>query len=631
MRLSRRIALTIAAPLVLVVGISAAIGIPALRDQMHRDNMAWASTLVSALAETLSDQVARGDVLAVQNELRGIRDNQKSIIYLFVVGFDGKVFAHTFQNGMPPDLVSRRNDGRSSAHYKTESGRVLEVRQPLIRGLAGKLHIGLAEDEMQQALRVLTWDLALALFVVMVLAVFIGHFTSVRVAYPLELLARHVSGLGRQEAQQQGEIVLPTTVSEVELLSDAVNEMQSQRRAYTTELTASRESMRRAQAIAHVGNWEWDITSGGLLWSDEVYRIFGYEPQAFAASYEAFLEAIHPDDRNAVTQAVGRAVEAADNIYDIEHRILRPDGDLRYVREQGSVLRDGDTAVYMIGVVHDITDRKKAEQKIVQAHGELEEKVQLRTRELVIANEKLQELDKLKSMFIATMSHELRTPLNSIIGFSGVLAQGLAGELNSTQSDQLRRIRESARHLLALISDIIDISKIEAGRMDVDIERVAIQPILQQAVDSARPYLADRNVEIDNSGSDAFDLVTDSKRLLQVLINILSNAAKYTEQGRISITASKSDGEMQLVVSDTGVGIASKDMDRIFEAFERVENVLSVKSGGTGLGLYLTSKIIRDLLQGRIEIQSRAGVGTTVTIVVPDYSEQLTGNARTVA
>ncbi len=282
----------------------------------------------------------------------------------------------------------------------------------------------------------------------------------------------------------------------------------------------------------------------------------------------------------------------------------------------------------LIGTVHDITDLKRAQE-------ELEQKVAERTSELSKANIRLTELDRLKSMFIASMSHELRTPLNSIIGFTGMTLQGLSGDLNDEQKDNISRVYQSAKHLLSLISDIIDISKIEAGRIDAFPSALSVKEIIAEAINTVKPQLKERGLDLEVDISGDVQLNTDRKRLLQCILNFLSNAVKFTEAGTITVAARETDGQAEISVSDTGIGIAEKDMPKLFEAFERLESHLRVKAGGTGLGLYLTKKLARDILHGDVLVQSKEGQGSTFTLRVPKDLQQpqigystSTGDAR---
>ena len=215
------------------------------------------------------------------------------------------------------------------------------------------------------------------------------------------------------------------------------------------------------------------------------------------------------------------------------------------------------------------------------------------------------------------MSHELRTPLNSIIGFLGVVLQGMSGDLNVKQKDQLGRAYHSAKHLLSLISDVIDISKIEAGFLQTHIEKMYLKQLFIE-IEHAVTHLADeKHLALDIDCADGLQIETDRKRLYQVVLNVVSNALKYTEQGEVNVSATVKGETLIIAVEDTGIGIAEADLGDLFKPFERIESRLKIKTLGTGLGLYLTRKILTQLLGGTIEVKSALGVGSTFSIKVP--------------
>jgi PAS domain S-box-containing protein len=236
---------------------------------------------------------------------------------------------------------------------------------------------------------------------------------------------------------------------------------------------------------------------------------------------------------------------------------------------------------------------------------------------LIKAREAAESADRIKSMFVASMSHELRTPLNSIIGFLGVVLQGMSGELNLKQKDQLSRAYHSAKHLLSLISDVIDISKIEAGFLQVHVEKFDLNLLLGE-VEHAVQYIADeKHLILMIDCPKKLTIETDRKRLYQVVLNVVSNALKYTEQGKVKVTASINGKQMVITVEDTGIGIDEAGLANLYKPFERVESRLRVKTLGTGLGLYLTRKILTQLLGGSIDVKSKPEQGSTFTIQVP--------------
>jgi len=224
-------------------------------------------------------------------------------------------------------------------------------------------------------------------------------------------------------------------------------------------------------------------------------------------------------------------------------------------------------------------------------------------------------------MFIASMSHELRTPLNSILGFTGIILQGLSGEINTKQRDQLHRVKQAGEHLLSLISDVIDISKIEAGRIEAKVETFSLEELIREVKEEIEVVANPKELSIVIEMGEDILMESDRRRLYQCLLNYLSNAVKFTEQRGTIVIRVIGGEEVSISVIDNGVGIAKEDQIKLFEAFERVESYFRVKPGGTGLGLYLTRKITEDLLQGRVWMESTVGQGSTFGLIIPKKIE----------
>ena len=238
--------------------------------------------------------------------------------------------------------------------------------------------------------------------------------------------------------------------------------------------------------------------------------------------------------------------------------------------------------------------------------------------ELEDKSRELEAASRHKSEFLANMSHELRTPLNAIIGFSEVLGERMFGELNDKQAEYIQDIQSSGRHLLALINDILDLSKVEAGRMELELSRFDLPAAIGGAVILVRERATRHGLALDVSVDDQLgQFVGDERKIRQVLLNLLSNAVKFTpEGGRIAIRAAPADGGVEISVSDTGIGIAPEDQEAIFQEFRQVGTDYARKREGTGLGLALARRFI-DLHGGRLWVKSRLGEGSTFTFTLP--------------
>lgn len=316
------------------------------------------------------------------------------------------------------------------------------------------------------------------------------------------------------------------------------------------EKTRLIRNLSEAQRIAHLGNWNWDIVKNTLWWSDEIYRIFGLKPQEFGATYEAFLNSVHPDDREFVKQAVNKALYEK-KPYSIDHRIILPDGSERIVHEQAEVTFDeADKPIRMGGTVQDITERKKIEEQLRGYAEKLDELVKERTRQLEDANLELQALNRelelrrkeaeeakaqaeaanrAKSDFLANMSHELRTPLNSIIGFSEILEDGIAGPIADNQKELINDISTSGRHLLSLINDILDLSKVDAGKMELELSEFNLEDLIDGSLVMFKEKAMKHNIKLKAEVEEGIGNITaDERKIKQVLFNLLSNAFNST-------------------------------------------------------------------------------------------------------
>lgn len=260
-------------------------------------------------------------------------------------------------------------------------------------------------------------------------------------------------------------------------------------------------------------------------------------------------------------------------------------------------------------MIRDISERKLAEAEREKRH-------------------RAEAADRIKSAFLATMSHELRTPLNSIIGFTGILLQGLAGPLNAEQSKQLDMVRSSARHLLALVNDVLDISKIEAGQLEVARAPFDLHRSIHKVLTLVKPQADAKRLELHvRLAPDLGVAVSDERRFEQILLNLLSNAIKFTEHGAIALTAdlvpegelpgdSATRSAVRLRVSDTGIGIRSEDLLTLFQPFRQIDSGLSRRHEGTGLGLAICRRLA-DLMGGEIHAESEWGKGSCFSVTLP--------------
>ncbi len=371
-----------------------------------------------------------------------------------------------------------------------------------------------------------------------------------------------------------------------------------ERRLAMQALTDSETRLKRSQLFGNIGTWDWDIASGKLHWSEIVAPLYGYERDLLETSYDRYLEAIHPDDRERVI-AANRACIEEEVEYDIEHRVVWPNGEVHWLHESGDVVRDEHgKALNMIGVVRDITRRKESEQ------------------ELQMARQQAEDANRAKSEFLSSMSHELRTPLNAILGFAQLLEteENLAREYRDNAHD----IVIAGSHLLNLINEILDLSKIEAGKLELSIEPVLIDELIA-AVRKLSDPLANRSgitLTFHNQCDSKVAAQVDYTRTKQVLLNLISNAIKYNrEGGSVTVRCLTESPIVRIEVEDTGPGIPAQKQERLFKAFDRLGAENSTIEG-TGIGLVITRELVENM-GGEIGFISSEGSGTTFWIALP--------------
>ncbi len=358
----------------------------------------------------------------------------------------------------------------------------------------------------------------------------------------------------------------------------------------------------QAESIGRMGHWNWILGQEDIEWSDEIYRIFGVAPGSFRPTMDNINARIHKRDLSRVNHVFQRAAIGQNN-YEMEFRIIRPDGEVRFLRCEGRCARDNNGEVMALyGIMQDMTERILYE------------------RELKESRDAAERAYASKSQFLANMSHELRTPLNAIIGFSEMIHRQLLGPIGTEKYlEYIQGIRESGEHLLDLITDILDMSKIEAGKYDLDFEEVSVVKTIRLAAHMMESRANDAGVRMimDKLADENLLIVADRRGFLQVMLNILSNAVKFTPKGgQVAIECAERKDFISIKVSDNGIGIPANKLATITRPFEQVSSHYTRDHEGTGLGLAITKELV-EMHGGTLLIDSTVGVGTTVTVRLP--------------
>lgn len=422
--------------------------------------------------------------------------------------------------------------------------------------------------------------------------------------------------LALEKAAQELEQKVAERTAELQSAIEALRDEIAERQEIERILRKSEEEHRAVLEASPNCVIAYDTQGRAIYVNPAFTRIFGWTPEEVIGSVIDFVpEANRPE----TLEAIQKVYQEGRGLYAYESRRLTKSGEVIDVSLSAAAFRDpSGEPIGLIVNLADITERKRNEEELRLYREELERLVEERTAELEVAVNRAQEADRLKSAFLAAMSHELRTPLNSIIGFTGIILQGLVGPLNDEQAKQMGMVKRSAAHLLSLINDVLDISKIEAGQLTVDSEEVDLPQVIAEVEQTLRPAAQEKGLELICRVEPGVGvIVSDRRRVEQILINLINNAIKFTEKGGVYLDCRVEDGQVEIAVRDTGIGIELQDQGNLFKAFQQIDTGLTRRFEGTGLGLNICKKLT-ELLGGRIWMRSPGtGQGSSFYFTLP--------------
>jgi PAS domain S-box-containing protein len=385
----------------------------------------------------------------------------------------------------------------------------------------------------------------------------------------------------------------------------------------------SEKRLKRSQEVAHLGSWELDLKADKLTWSDEVYRIFGLKPQEFGATYEAFLERVHPDDRKVVNDAYSSSIRDGRDAYEIEHRVIRKDnGKVRTVHEKCEHFRDPVTGeiVRSVGMVQDITERNLMEEELRRSRDELELRVEERTAELSATVTMLEQANMELQEFTHVTSHDLQEPLRKIQTFCDLLNKRSASFLDNAGQEYLNRVLNSVLRMRQLLSDLLQLSRL-AGKSE-PFEAVDLGKMAHEAVDLFEEDLKKSGGTVKIDVLPVID--AEETQMLRLFQNLVGNAVKYHDEKKLLINIfSRHNGDIcEIFIKDNGIGFEQEFAERIFKPFQRLHGRNQYE--GTGIGLAICRKIV-ERHGGSIRAESEPGKGSTFIINLPVKHKRIGG------
>jgi len=584
-----------------------------------------AVALARSVATSSSVWVASRDFSGLQEIVNGLT-RYPDLRYAIVLDSKGQVLAHSD--------VSRRglylNDlpARPVLAFIGKDAAMVDVASPIL--LAGHhigwVRIGLGQQSIAKRLDNIRNNGIFYALIAVVLAAILSTLAARRLTrrlYGIQSVADAVQA-GRRELR--ADIV---GVDEAAQLARQFNGMLDTLAKSEAEIVVSRDALIQSEArlnqvmaVTGEGIWDWDLRTNCVMHNPSWCAITGLEDSHIEDPLDTFSSIVHEDDRTKVMARMQDCLDGKGKFWS-EYRMHRADGRLIWVQDRGDVVeRDAEgRPVRMLGSIADITERKRFEEKLVNLNQELEQRVEKRTADMKAALDQAEQANAAKSEFLSRMSHELRTPLNAVIGFGQLLETDREQPLTAIQIDNVREILHAGGHLLELINEVLDLSRIESGRLEVSIEAVAITPQIETCVAQLQPLAAQRRITFALESHTPCAVQADRLRLRGVLLNLLSNAIKYNrEGGKVQISyAPAAEQRLRISVRDSGRGIGADALPRLFKPFERLESAYEGIEG-TGIGLALAKNLVL-AMRGEIGVESMHGEGSTFWFELPLAAE----------
>lgn len=571
-----------------------------MSDTIMNEFQTRGTSIARHIAVQSDDLILTEDIVKLQRLIRNTKDNEPEVVYIFITLPDNKLLVHTFKDRFPIDLLNVNNLGENFSEQvvslKSENETIRDFAYPIMNGEIGTVRVGMSENNIRQRIDDTILQTIEIILVMMVLGMIMTYIIA-------EYFVQSVTKL-RNAAREIGNGNLVTQIAvnsydEIGELAQAFNKMARELKKSNDKIVSAKEYT--DNIVRSMTNTLLVLSSDGTIQTvnPAACKLLGFHESELIGKNASM---VFPDEKNLLMN--GNEHDQLFNkgsIGNIEKTYISKDGKHIPVIFSASIMHDNAGKILgIVCIAHDITERKRAQ-------------------EIQIENERLAYASKTKSDFLANMSHELRTPLNSIIGFSELLMQKTSGELNQKQERYVENVIQSGTHLLGLISDILDLSKVEAGKLELTVEKMPVHETLNETLDLIREKSSKLGISLEREYDPELEFIeADEQRFKQVLLNLLSNAVKFSKKngGKIIVSTKKEGNLARISVSDTGIGIMQKDMDKLFKKFEQLDSGISKNYGGTGLGLAISKKLV-EMHGGKIWAESIFGEGTKFTFSLP--------------
>ncbi|CAN5485999.1 hypothetical protein BH11PSE11_BH11PSE11_29800 [soil metagenome] len=510
--------------------------------------------------------------------------------------------------------LSRETWLAQATPYQDRSGRIDWIE---VTAMPESAYLAGVRAGNSQSAKVLAIALTLSLLMASLLAAIM--------AVPIRRISRSAQALAEGDLSQR---VANSKLAELDMLAGYFNHMARQLQESMKNLESEVAEQRRMKEVlhhtserlqlatraAHIGIWEWNILSGELIWDDAMYRLYGIRKEDFSGAYDAWLQSLHPKDKDHAVAEILAAVKELRE-FNQEFRIVWPDGSTHIIKAAAWTIAGVDgKAASMIGINFDVTESRLAEEELRRHRDHLGELVAERTSELTVARDQADAANRAKSAFLSNMSHEIRTPMNAILGYTQLMQR--LPDLSPMMSSHISVLDRSGAHLMALIDSVLEMSKIEAGRTVLQEGDFNFNAVLRDVESMLGGRAAEKGLsmklEVDPRIPDVIH--ADRTKVQQVLVNIIGNAVKFTDRGGIEVQVALLQAHpwgvvVGIDVIDTGPGIAAPDLPKVFEMFEQTAS--GREKGGTGLGMPISRRYAR-MMGGDLTLESTPGSGTTV-------------------